>query len=48
MPLALIGIHDLPAVNAVLNATATVLLIIGYFAPLPPRRTDVTFEASAT
>ena len=29
-PLAFIGIHDLPVVNAVLNATATVLLIIGY------------------
>jgi putative membrane protein len=30
MPLAWIGIHDLPAVNAILNGTATVLLIIGY------------------
>lgn len=28
--LALPGIHDLPIVNAVLNATATVLLITGY------------------
>jgi len=26
----LIGVHDLPAVNATLNATATVLLIWGY------------------
>lgn len=29
-PLAFIGIHDLPIVNAILNATAAVLLIIGY------------------
>jgi putative membrane protein len=29
-PLAFIGIHDLPVVNAILNATAAVLLIIGY------------------
>lgn len=29
MPLAF-GIHDLPLLNAVLNGTATVLLIIGY------------------
>jgi putative membrane protein len=29
-PLALLGIHDLPVVNAILNATATVLLITGY------------------
>jgi len=29
-PLALLGIHDLPLVNAVLNATAAVLLVIGY------------------
>lgn len=30
MPLAFIGIHDLPVVNAVLNGTAAVLLMIGY------------------
>ena len=30
MSLAFIGIHDLPAVNAVLNGTAAILLIIGY------------------
>ena len=29
-PLAFIGVHDLPAVNAMLNATTTVLLIVGY------------------
>src|SRR5579863_700219 len=29
MPLAAVGIHDLPAVNASLNATAAVLLLIG-------------------
>ena len=29
-PLAFIGIHDLPIVNAILNAAATVLLITGY------------------
>jgi uncharacterized membrane protein YozB (DUF420 family) len=28
--LALLGIHDLPIVNATLNATATVLLLIAY------------------
>jgi putative membrane protein len=28
---AFLGIHDLPALNAVLNATATILLLIGYF-----------------
>ncbi|MGA7412848.1 MAG: DUF420 domain-containing protein [Bryobacteraceae bacterium] len=28
--LALLGVHDLPAVNATLNATATVLLLIAY------------------
>lgn len=28
--LAFLGIHDLPVVNAILNATATVLLITGY------------------
>ncbi len=30
MPLALLGVHDLPLVNATLNATATVLLLIAY------------------
>ena len=30
MPLALIGIHDLPVVNAILNGTAAVLLGTGY------------------
>ncbi len=28
--LALLGIHDLPLVNAILNGTATVLLLVGY------------------
>ncbi len=28
--LALLGVHDLPAINATLNATATVLLLIAY------------------
>lgn len=30
MPLAFIGIHDLPLVNACLNGAATVLLLVGY------------------
>ena len=30
MMLALLGIHDLPKVNATLNAAATVLLLIAY------------------
>jgi len=30
MPLAFIGIHDLPIFNAILNGTATILLIVGY------------------
>lgn len=30
IPLAFIGIHDLPVVNACLNATAAVLLLIGH------------------
>ncbi len=30
MPLASIGLHDLPVLNAILNATAAVLLIVGY------------------
>jgi len=30
MLLVLVGIHELPALNAVLNGTAAVLLIIGY------------------
>lgn len=29
--LALLGVHDLPIVNATLNATATVLLLIAYY-----------------
>ncbi len=31
MPFALLGVHDLPAVNATLNATATVLLLLAYW-----------------
>ena len=31
MPLAFLGIHDLPVVNATLNGTAAILLLIGYF-----------------
>lgn len=31
MPLAFLGIHDLPLVNATLNGTAAILLLIGYF-----------------
>jgi putative membrane protein len=31
MPLALLGVHDLPVVNATLNATATVLLLLAYW-----------------
>jgi uncharacterized membrane protein YozB (DUF420 family) len=30
MPLAFLGVHDLPAINATLNALATVLLLIAY------------------
>ncbi|MFL6352097.1 MAG: DUF420 domain-containing protein [Bryobacteraceae bacterium] len=30
IPLAFLGVHDLPAVNATLNGLATVLLITGY------------------
>ena len=30
MPLAFLGIHDLPVVNATLNGTAAILLLIGY------------------
>jgi uncharacterized membrane protein YozB (DUF420 family) len=30
MPLGFLSIHDLPLVNAILNGTATVLLLIGY------------------
>jgi uncharacterized membrane protein YozB (DUF420 family) len=30
IPLALLGVHDLPLVNATLNGLATVLLITGY------------------
>jgi uncharacterized membrane protein YozB (DUF420 family) len=30
MPLALLGVRDLPAVNATLNAMATVLLLVAY------------------
>jgi uncharacterized membrane protein YozB (DUF420 family) len=32
MPFALLGVHDLPVVNATLNGLATVLLICGYVA----------------
>jgi uncharacterized membrane protein YozB (DUF420 family) len=30
MPLAFLGVHDLPLINATLNATATVLLLVAY------------------
>jgi putative membrane protein len=30
MPLGFLGLHDLPVVNATLNGTAAVLLLIGY------------------
>jgi uncharacterized membrane protein YozB (DUF420 family) len=30
MPLGFVGIHDLPVVNATLNGTAAILLLIGY------------------
>ncbi len=30
IPLAFLGIHDLPLVNATLNGTAAILLLIGY------------------
>ena len=30
MPLAFLGVHDLPVVNATLNGTAAILLLIGY------------------
>ncbi len=30
IPLAFLGIHDLPVVNATLNGTAAILLLIGY------------------
>ncbi len=30
MPIALLGVHDLPVVNATLNGVAAVLLVIGY------------------
>lgn len=31
MPAALLGLHDLPVVNATLNGTAAILLLVGYF-----------------
>lgn len=31
MPFALLGVHDLPVVNAALNGTAAILLLIGYY-----------------
>ena len=30
MPLAFLGLHDLPVLNATLNGTAAILLLIGY------------------
>jgi putative membrane protein len=30
IPAAFLGVHDLPLVNAILNGTATILLLVGY------------------
>jgi len=43
----LLNTGGLPRIVSFISVGA-LLLIIGYFAPLPPRHTDVTFEGSAT